>query len=225
MQHCLAVPASRFPARAVVAAVAFLLAVSSVSVARQATAPAGPHRDPEIERIRDEQRREMQLRNGSETSAAAGRTDERAVKAAVKQLNQDFKRIQVIRNDVAHALVSGGTLDYARISDEAAEVKKRALRMQTYLALQRAPSGLDEKGQAGETEFDEGRMKEALVRLCRRIDSFVANPRFKSPGVVDVEGTAKAGRDLQEIISLSNAVRSSAERLGQGSASIKHAGP
>jgi hypothetical protein len=176
-----------------------------------------------MERIRDEQQREMQLRSGGEK--AKGPTDERAVKIAVKQLNEDFKRIQVIRNDVAHALVGGGTLDYARISDEVAELKKRAQRMQTYLALQRAPSALEEKGQADEAELDEGHMKNALVRLCRRIDSFVANPKFKSPGVVDVEGTAKAGRDLQEIITLSNAVRSNAGRLSQGSASIKHAGP
>jgi hypothetical protein len=210
-------------ARAAVAAVALLLAASGASAARQSSAPAGPHRDPEAERIRDEQQREMQLRSGGRM--AAGPTDERAVKAAVKQLNQDFKRIQVIRNDVAHALGGGGTLDYARISDEAGELKKRAQRMQTYLALQRAPSALDERGQAGEAGFDERRMKDALVRLCRRIDSFVANPRFKSPGVVDVEGTATAGRDLQEIISLSNAVRASAGRLSQRSASFKHAGP
>ncbi|MDT5157471.1 MAG: hypothetical protein QOC99_820 [Acidobacteriota bacterium] len=224
MQYCLVVPASRFLIRAAIAAVALLLAALGASAGRQAIAAAGPYQDSEIERVRDEQRREMQLRSGGR-KATAGPTDERAVKIAVKQLNEDFKRIQVIRNDVAHAVVVGGTLDYARISDEVAELKKRAQRMQTYLALQRGASALDEKGRAGEAELDEGRMKEALVRLCRRIDSFVANPKFKSPGVVDVEGTAKAGRDLQEIITLSNAVRSSAGRLGQGSASIKHAGP
>jgi hypothetical protein len=150
-------------------------------------------------------------------------TNERAVKAAVKQLNEDFKRIQLIRNDVAHALVAGGVLDYERISDEAAELKKRALRMQTYLAL-RPPAG-DEKAQGAEVEFDEGQMKAALVRLCRRIDSFVANPRFKSPGVVDVEATTRAGHDLREIISLSTGIRTSAGRLGQTSAGRRHAGP
>ena len=51
--------------------------------------------------------------------------------------------------------------------------------------------------------------------LCKRIDSFVANPKFTSPDVVDVDGTAKASRDLQEIIVISGAVKTSAERLGQ----------
>jgi hypothetical protein len=204
------------------AAVALLLAVPAASAARQGAVPAGPRRDPEVERIQEEQKREMQLRSGGKTTAEPA-MNERAVKAAVKQLNQDFKRIQIVRNDVARALAAGGALDYARISDEAAEVKKRALRMQTYLALR--VSAVDEKEQAAQAEFDEGRMKGALVRLCRRIDSFVANPRFKSPGVMDVEGTAKAGRDLQEIISLSNGIRNSAGRLSQGSASLKHAGP
>jgi hypothetical protein len=221
VQHYLAVLGSRFLAHAF-ASVALLLAVAHASAAKQVVAPTGPHRDPEIERIRDEQRREIQLRNTGEVSAGPA-TDERAVKAAVKQLNEDFKRIQLIRNNVAHALASGGVLDYGRISDEAAEVKKRALRMQTYLAL-RPPAG-DEREQGAEVGLDEGQMKATLVRLCRRIDSFVANPRFKSPGVMDVEGTARAGRDLREIISLSNVVRSSAGRLGQGSAGGKHAVP
>jgi hypothetical protein len=218
VQYYLAVSASRFLTYAF-ASVALLLGVPAASAARQ---DVGPRRDPEVERIRDEQRREMQLRSRGEVAAEP--KDERAVKAAVKQLNEDFKRIQVIRNNVAHALAGGGTLDYVRTSEQAAEVRKRALRMQTYLALRVAPAG-EEKGEAGQAEFDEGRMKAALVRMCLRIDSFVANPKFKSPGVVDVEGTAKASRDLQEIIFLSTGIRTSAERLGQGSASINHSGP
>jgi hypothetical protein len=215
------------------ASVVLLLSVAVAVQARQGTMPTGPRRDPEAERIRDEQQREMQLRNTGEAKAAPA-TDERAVKAAVQQLNQDFKRVQVIRNDVARSLVTGGALDYERISEQAVELKKRALRMQTLLALRTGVEGkgqVEVKGQTSEAGlddermFDEGRMKDALVRLCKRIDSFVANPRFKSPGVVDVEGTAKAGRDLREIISLSNAVHESAGRLGQGSAAVKHSGP
>jgi hypothetical protein len=174
------------------------------------TPPAGPHTDPEAARVRDEQRREMQLRN---VEAAAGRTDERSVRAAAEQLNQDFKRIQVIRNDIAHALKVEGVLDYRRVAGQAAEVRKRALRMQTYLALRGKEA--EEKERSAPADYDEAGMKGALVRLCKRIDSFVANPRFTSPDVVNVDATARAGRDLQEIITLSGAVRGSAERMGQ----------
>ena len=198
------------------ASAALSLAMQSSTLAQQGTpmtAPSGPHIDPEAARIRDEQRREMQLRNVE--AAAAGRPDERSVKAAAEQLNQDFKRIQVIRNDIAHALKVEGVLDYRRVSGQAAEVRKRALRMQTYLALR----GKEEEGKerAGQPAYDEEWMKAALVSLCKRIDSFVANPRFTSPDVVNVDATARAGRDLQEIIALSGAVRGGAEKMTQKS--------
>jgi hypothetical protein len=195
------------------AAVALLLAIPLASLAQQSgvgSVPAGPHTDPEAARIRDEKQREMQLRN---LEASAAHSNEKAVRAALDQLNQDFKRIQIIRNDIAHAVKVEGALDYKRVSDQTAEVRKRALRMQSYLAL-RDP-GADVKDQAGQVEYDDEQLKGALARLCKRIDSFVANPKFTSPLVADVGGTANASRDLREIIALSAVIKSSAERLSR----------
>ena len=194
------------------ASAALLLAMQSTGLAQGAPmrVPSDARVDPAAERIREEQKREMQL---GRLEAGAGHTDERSVKAAAEQLNQDFKRIQVIRNDIAHALKVEGVLDYKRVSGQAAEVRKRALRMQTYLALRGKEA--DEKERAGQADYDEGEMQAALVKLCKRIDSFVANPRFTSPDVVDVGATSRASRDLQEIIALSGAVRSNAEKMSQ----------
>jgi hypothetical protein len=169
-----------------------------------------PRVDPAVERIRDEQQRQMALRSGGRRDADE-RPDERAVKAAAEQLNQDFKRVQVIRNDIARAVTSGSALDYGRVSEEASEVRKRSLRMQTYLALR---EDADKQKQEADAAYDETHLKEALVQLCHRIDSFVANPRFKSPGVVDVDATTKAARDLREMIALSQRIKGGAERLG-----------
>jgi hypothetical protein len=205
--------ARRSVAAHVFAVAALLLAMPLASLAQQSgvgAIPTGPHADPEAARVRDEKQREMQLRN---LGAGAPRANEKAVRAALDQLNHDFKRIQIIRNDIAHAIKVDGALDYKRVSDQTAEVKKRALRMQSYLAL-RGP-GADVKEQAGQADYDDEQMKGALVRLCKRIDSFVANPKFTSPLVADVGGTADASRDLREIIALSAGIRSSAERLSQ----------
>ena len=208
-----AVSVRRLLARACASAILLLLAAAS-SPARQGkpmTVPSDARVDPAAARIRDEQRREMQLR-GMGTAAAPA--DKRSVKAAVEQLNEDFKRIQVIRNDIAHALKVEGVLDYKRVSGQAAEVRKRALRMQTYLALR--DKSADERGGAPRAEtVGDGDVKDSLVRLCKRIDSFVANPRFTSPDVVNVDATARAKRDLLEIIALSGEIKSSAERLNQ----------
>ena len=95
--------------------------------------------------------------------------------------------------------------------------------MQTYLAL-RDPRG-EEKQQAETLAPGERELQGALVLLCKRIDSFVANPRFRSPDVVNVEGNERAGRDLREIISLSSAVREGVERMGRADSSARHTGP
>ena len=191
---------------------ALLLALQALCAAQQTPGAAVPHVDPAAARIRDEQRRELVLRSGARREGGP-KTDEQAVKAAAEQLNQDFKRVQVIRNELARAVTSGSALDFRRVSDEAAEVRKRSVRMQTYLAL-RDPEG-EEKQREEEAARDEAGLRDALVRLCKRIDSFVANPRFKSPDVVDVDSTARAARDLREMIALSQRIRGGAERLGR----------
>ncbi len=204
------------------ASAALLLSASAAVSAQYAPAPSA-RRNPDIDRIRDQQRREAQLRRNPEDAGQP--PDERAVKAAVKQLGEDFRRIQVIRNDVARALVRGGALDYARLSEQAAEIHKRALRMQAYLALQNAPKGGEILPGEVTRAAGEDELKGALVRLCRNIDSFVANPRFKSPEVLDVGANARARRDLREVISLSEGVRESADRLGRADSSARHPGP
>lgn len=210
-----AVRVRRLLARASASA-ALLLAACMAGAAQQGapgSIPVGPRADPEAARIRDEQQREMILRRTG-TSAEKAHASEQSVKAAAERLNEDFKRIQVIRNDIAHALKVEGVLDYRRVSGQAAEVRKRALRMQTVLALRdREADGRDDAPRA--EAASEGDVKGALVRLCKRIDSFVANPRFNAPDVVDVDATARAARDLREIIALSAEIKTSAEKLGQ----------
>src|SRR5689334_20598885 len=150
----------------------------------------------------------MILRSGGRHAEGA-HADERAIKAAAEQLSQDFKRVQVIRNDLARAVTSGAALDFKHVSEEAAEVRKRSARMQTYLALREEGGGAKPQHEDEAETYDEPNLREAVARLCKRIDSFVANPRFKSPGVVDVDATAKAARDLREMIELSERIKGS----------------
>lgn len=202
--------------RRALACAALLLTLQALCLAQGQGVPVSiPRVDPEAARIIDEQKRELILRSGGRREKNAP-TDERAVKAAAEQLGQDFKRVQVIRNELARAVTSGAALDFKHVSEDAAEVRKRSVRMQAYLAL-REESGDAKPHEDEAATYDEPNLREAVARLCKRIDSFVANPRFKSPGVVDVDGTTKAARDLREMIALSERIRGSAERLGHSS--------
>src|SRR5919112_3308527 len=103
----------------------------------------------------------MALRSGGHRDKDAP-PDERAVKAAAEQLNEDFKRVQVIRNDLARAVTSGGALDFKRLSEEAAEVRKRSLRMQTYLALREEGDAAKQHEEADAAAPDEKHLRESL---------------------------------------------------------------
>jgi hypothetical protein len=180
--------------------------------AQQPSAPGPPppgNRDPFAE-ARERQQREAQLRS-AEMIGEVKLTDRRSVEAAVGQMKDDFRRIQILRNEVVRHLQSGRPLDYKFIAKETEEVNTRATRLKTLLAREATEGGGKEQKRAG--EIAEGLMKDALVTLCKRIDSFTENPLFKIPEVIDVKDAEKAGRDLRDILQLSEAIGKAAERL------------
>jgi hypothetical protein len=141
--------------------------------------------------------REWQLRNyGNETAAAK---DQRQLKALMAQTEEDFNRILMLHNEIARALSSNNALDYKFVSEASAEIKKRASRVQSSLHL--APN----EGQppAKPEEFEDSQMKDALIKLCKQIRSFVTNPSIEKPGTVDAQQLTKARGDLESVIQLS----------------------
>jgi hypothetical protein len=179
--------------------------------AQQSTLPGPPapgDRDP-IAEARERQQREAQLRS-LEMLGGVKKEDRRGAEAAAEQMRDDFKSIQVLRNKVARHVLSEKPLDYKFIAEEVEEINKRAGRLKNYLIRAAAE---DEKKEP--VEIGEGLMKDALVTMCKRIDSFTENPIFKVPAVVDVEQSAKADRDLRHILLLSAGIRRTAERLSK----------
>lgn len=178
----------------------------SSAPANGAPSPKGESRDREL--------REAELRKGL-AEADMEQARQRRLLAAIEQVKQDFRRIQIIRNEMVDDLVAKKPLDYKRISEQAGEVNKRALRLKTYL-IQSMP---EEKGEGKEkeqkkpSEFNGDEMKGALVKLCNLIFSFTENPALKNPGTADAQQSIKAGGDLLDIVELSADLQRSAERL------------
>ena len=89
---------------------------------------------------------------------------------------------------------------------------ERAERLNTNLALPEAektirPTSTD--------AVAPNQLKPPVIRLGRLIFSFVDNPFFKEASVVDTQLTAKARRDLEDIIELSGQIKKSTEQLGK----------
>ncbi|MBV9929120.1 MAG: hypothetical protein JOZ96_29180 [Acidobacteria bacterium] len=166
-------------------------------------------RDPYGE-ARERQQREAQLRS-AERFGEVKLTDRRSVEAAVGQMKDDFRRIQVLRNEVVRHLQSGQPLDYKFVARQSEEINKRAGRLKTHL-LRETPAG-EKNASEPQGDIESALLTEALVRMCHRIDSFTENPLFKIPEVIDVKDAQKAGRDLRDILQLSESIGKSAEKL------------
>ncbi len=189
----------------VVAAV-ILLCVAASTLAQGKPVGAGPppNNNPNLnDRIR--QIDESRLRS-AEVDAGTEERNQKLVQAAIVNMKEDYKRIQVLRNDIARNLVARKPIEYKLVSEQTAEINKRASRLNVYM-LARVP---DEEKPNTADELKDEEMVGALVKLCKLIDSFTENPALKNAATVnskDVaksrEDKAKADRDLLAIIKLS----------------------
>ena len=188
-----------------------LILLFAVPVFAQSAGSPPPMSKVNTDRIRqqDVSRREYQLRNfGNEPGAPK---DERQVKALMAQTEEDFTRILTRHNEIARALSSNNTLNYQFISEATGEIQKRATRVQSTLAL-RVPEE-EAKGNEKPEEFKDSEMKDALIKLCKEIRSFVTNPMIENPNTVDANQLTKARLDLESLIHLSAQIKKDADKL------------
>ena len=166
--------------------------------------------DPARARFEDTSRREMQLRGMGNTPKKT--TDPKEIEAIVAQIKEDFERILTLHNEIVRAITADKALDQDFVSSATAEIRKRAIRLQTTLALEQPPEA-GEQNQPKLKKLDDSHEKDALIVLCKQIKSFVQNPVIETPGTVDAQQLARARRDLQDIIQLGDRLNKSAEKL------------
>jgi hypothetical protein len=175
----------------------------------QTTGSPPPVNKTNNDRVRqqDMSRREWQLRNVP--TDPEGPMDERRVKALMAQTEEDFTRILSLHNEIARALSSKNALDYGFVSDTTGEIKKRASRVQSSLKLE------PEEGYTSPLvdEINDAQMKDALIKLCNHIRSFVTNPTIENPNTVDAQQLTRARHDLDSLIHLSTQIKKDADRI------------
>ena len=158
-------------------------------------------------RQQDMSNREWQLRNfGMNPNAPK---DRRQIEELMTQTAEDFDRILTLHNEIARAIASKDDLDYRFVSEATAEIKKRAGRVQSNLAL-----GLSSQDARVEVKA-EPEMKDSLIKLCKEIRAFVTNPMIENPNTVDAQQLVRAKRDLESFIQLSGLIKKDADRLSK----------
>lgn len=191
--------------------IALLLAFNAQVFSQTGPAPVDRTVNAERARQQEQSSREWQLRNlGKEPGAPA---DNRRAEALMAQTAEDFDRILTRHNEIARALSSGKPLDFSFVTEAAGEIRKRATRLQSTLALREDPSEaqVTEKPE----KLSDAQMKDGLVKLCKQIRSFVTNPVIENPNTVDAEKLKLAKRDLESVIQLSEQIKKDATRLSK----------
>ena len=191
-----------------------LIAFAAAQAQRPAGAEAPGFKNPKGD-MDASTNREAKLRS-AEVGATAEQLNKQRLIAGIEQTKQDFKRIQVVRNNMVDDLVAKKPLDFRQISERADEVNKRASRLKTYL-LPPTPEAEKRPEAKKEGSYTEEELKGALVRLCNTIYSFTGNEMFKNPGALDAQKSLKMGGDLLSIIELSGDIKRSADKLGKSS--------
>lgn len=191
---------------------ACVLMAAQVSAARSQTRALSPN-DPRSSDQRQLSDREWALYHIREDVNKHFSREERV--SLVNQVKEDFRRMQVVNNQMmSEAVAASPNLNYKSISEVTGEIKKRASRLKLYLALPEAEQEQErEKGSPEQKRTGGDQLLSTLHLLDRAIMSFVTNPLFQNPGVVDLKLSARASRDLASVIELSGSIKRSAEPL------------
>ena len=193
----------------------FLAAFPTQGLAQQSGSSAGLRPNAET-RIRAEHQTEMDIQReallkGSNSTARS--IDRKQLQALTAQIKEDFERLWNINSEMVAAASTDTGPDYMYVVVRTTEVKNRAARLQNTLSFPKPES--DQKSKTNPVAQNRKELKAMLSKLDGRIVSFVTNPYFRNPKVLDNDLITRASRDLETIIELSRSIRKSAESLNR----------
>lgn len=135
--------------------------------------------------------------------AAAAAEDRKRAQATTAQVREDFESLQAGYNRIVLAFSAKRSAESAgSLPAVVAEVNKCATRLKQNLALPRPKDEREQKPRAAPDAADD-----PLASLGKVLHSFLTNPLFESPGVLDVGQGERAARDLDRIIELSDGLK------------------
>ena len=191
-------------------AVITLAALESPCATKVMAQSAPPRPNPQ-QRETDLGRRQAEIRElGTPTSGRGGQ------EFKLERVNNNFDLLKGTYEEILRIVFAPDPVDYRRVSEIAKKVNDSSTQLKSDLSLP-APKKAD-KDQKGKAEPEKEEIKVWLRGLSDLIESFVTNPVFKSTNEVDAQQAAQAGRDLVEIIKVSEEIRKVAEKSARPTA-------
>lgn len=148
----------------------------------------------------DIQYREWALRNIRRDTPIR---NDREILAFKLQLKEDFRNLQLVNNELMSRVFSsklgGENISQKEIRNRLGEIRKLAKRLRLNLGIPEVKSNETPANLA---------LSPGLRLLDKTVMGFVENPLFQSTRVFDQELALQAGRDVSEILRLSDMLRS-----------------
>jgi hypothetical protein len=162
-------------------------------------------RSIELERIK----REMDKENSA--------SKDKTVPMNFAQIKEDFEQIQVVFDKgIVTTYKMSNPINYAKISESAAELKDRATRLRSNLFPDRPKKSKDKKEEVAYVPVSGApseAVKNLIVNLNDSLATFVASPIFQNAKVVDPKESEKARKDLETIIAQSTQLEQEAGKV------------
>jgi hypothetical protein len=135
--------------------------------------------------------------------------DKGARQDVLKQINDDFKAVQVLNNRLMADAVNP-VVDYKSLAKLLSEIGSKASRLKSNLVL---PKVDVEKQKESEGALAASGFRDALQAFDKVVVSFSTNPIFQKVNVIEVELAKQASRDLATIIEQSGRLKKAAMKL------------
>ena len=140
--------------------------------------------------------------------------DKSARLAVLKQINDDFKALQVLNNRVMSEVTADAKVDYKSLARLISEIGSKASRLKSNLVLPKSDVAKDKSDQKSLTASE---FRERMMGFDKVVVSFSNNPIFKETNLVDIELGKKASADLEIIIEGSGKLKKVAQKLAKES--------
>ena len=102
-------------------------------------------------------------------------------------------------------------MDFSHVAKSVAEIRKRAERLKVNLALPEPQDATEQR--RPEVAAEPRQLKSSLTLLDQLVMEFVDSPIFEQAKAVDVKAAAKARRNLEAIIEVSERIKKGSEKL------------
>jgi hypothetical protein len=129
--------------------------------------------------------------------------DRRRSQAVMAEVKKDLESLQAGYNQIVLAMAANKSIRDPQILQAVVEIKHSSTRLKHNLAL---PQSKDDKNKAPGTTAGAPESQAPVMALRKHIYSFVMNPLFESPAVLDLEQARSASRDLDRIIEISDSI-------------------